>query len=232
MPSILACLFLIIAKDLLHCLNVDKYILFVKNQDMARRKIFSDRRALILKAAERVFEHYGYAKTTMEDIAKEASIPRATVYLDFAGKEEILMASVEEKLQEVLAKMQHLAETSTRSKLETIADIMLVHVLFAHEKSSRYCDPISLGSISHRVRTELGHYLQQEVQLIATLLQQAVEAGELQPQTDFLKTASILSQSMSGYLPPHNLKYTQEEITEQASSLFRWVLGGLQHESC
>lgn len=44
----------------------------------------------ILQAAWRVFERYGVAKTTMNDIAKEAGVARQTVYNAFPGKEEVL----------------------------------------------------------------------------------------------------------------------------------------------
>jgi AcrR family transcriptional regulator len=51
-------------------------------------------RLAVLKAAEGCFDHFGIAKTTMEDIAKAAGVSRATVYRYFADREALVLASV------------------------------------------------------------------------------------------------------------------------------------------
>lgn len=50
----------------------------------------SDRRATILRAASRLFEHYGHGKTTIADVAREAGVGVGSVYLEFASKEAIV----------------------------------------------------------------------------------------------------------------------------------------------
>ena len=54
----------------------------------------TDARAAILTAAEECFARYGIAKTTMEDVAKAASMSRATVYRYFADRESLIAESV------------------------------------------------------------------------------------------------------------------------------------------
>lgn len=65
---------------------------------MAARSTDTDTRtdphATILAAAEECFERYGIAKTTMEDVAKAASMSRATVYRYFADRESLIAESV------------------------------------------------------------------------------------------------------------------------------------------
>src|SRR5512135_1234627 len=51
-----------------------------------------ERQQQILTAAAAVIIHLGYDKTTMNDIADEASVSRGTVYLYFKGKEELFEA--------------------------------------------------------------------------------------------------------------------------------------------
>jgi AcrR family transcriptional regulator len=46
----------------------------------------------ILEAAERLFRHYGYGKTTVADIARDLGMSPANVYRFFASKEEIHQA--------------------------------------------------------------------------------------------------------------------------------------------
>lgn len=48
----------------------------------------------ILEAAERLFRHFGYRKTTVADIARAAGMAKGSVYLHFSSKEEIFLAIV------------------------------------------------------------------------------------------------------------------------------------------
>lgn len=47
------------------------------------------KREAILLAAETVFRQYGYRRTSMEDIAKEADVSRPSVYSYFKNKDEV-----------------------------------------------------------------------------------------------------------------------------------------------
>lgn len=50
------------------------------------------RRAAILNAARWCFLNFGFAKTTLEDIAKRAKLSRTLLYRSFKGKEDIFKA--------------------------------------------------------------------------------------------------------------------------------------------
>ena len=66
----------------------------------------SERREQILDAAERLFRHYGPGKTTMAEIAREARVGVGSVYLEFAGKEAILVELSRRRHGAVLAAMR------------------------------------------------------------------------------------------------------------------------------
>ena len=51
-----------------------------------------DREERILRAASNLIAHYGYDKTTVSDIAREAGISKGAVYLHFASKEDLFEA--------------------------------------------------------------------------------------------------------------------------------------------
>jgi AcrR family transcriptional regulator len=53
-----------------------------------------DTRTRILDVADRLFRHYGYAKTTVADLARELGMSPANVYRFFASKLEIGRAHV------------------------------------------------------------------------------------------------------------------------------------------
>jgi AcrR family transcriptional regulator len=64
----------------------------------------------IAEAALRLFARYGYKRTSMDDIAREAGVARATLYLHFKGKDDVFRAmlaglggQVETRCREALA---------------------------------------------------------------------------------------------------------------------------------
>jgi AcrR family transcriptional regulator len=69
-----------------------------------------DRRRAILDCAARLFGHYGHAKTTVADIAREAQMGVGTVYLVFPSKEAIVEELSSSAHVRVLHAMREIAE--------------------------------------------------------------------------------------------------------------------------
>ena len=65
----------------------------------------------ILAAAKQLFGHYGYRRTSIDDIAQEARIAKGTVYLYFKSKEEIFRALCQQLLETVLTAAEEAAHT-------------------------------------------------------------------------------------------------------------------------
>lgn len=53
---------------------------------------FADKRSLIIDAALALFRQYGYRRTSMEDIAKDANVAKGTLYIYFKSKDELFEA--------------------------------------------------------------------------------------------------------------------------------------------
>jgi AcrR family transcriptional regulator len=56
-----------------------------------------NKREKILDAALARFEHYGFLKTTVDEIARQAQVGKGTVYSYFNSKKEILIALVDQE---------------------------------------------------------------------------------------------------------------------------------------
>lgn len=82
----------------------------------------------ILEAALNVFQKWGYNKTTMQDIAKEARKGKSTLYYYYKSKEEILEAVAIQEMHRIIS----IAENSirgislTRDKIRTFI-FTLIH---------------------------------------------------------------------------------------------------------
>lgn len=71
-------------------------------------------RSRILEAGIKLFSRYGYMKTSLEDIAREAGIAKATIYYYFPSKEETFLAAFRDKAQELFEVLERqIAEAQT-----------------------------------------------------------------------------------------------------------------------
>ncbi len=83
--------------------------------DIARRRMerraaggrrSDERWASVLASASRVFTEVGYEKATLEDVARDVGINRATLYYYVGTKEELLVALLTEPIATVTARLE------------------------------------------------------------------------------------------------------------------------------
>lgn len=79
-------------------------------QNQAAQNAESVRRNRILEAARERFLHYGYKKTTMDEIAADAAISKATLYAQFSNKEDILIHLMEQEARNLQRELYHKAK--------------------------------------------------------------------------------------------------------------------------
>lgn len=82
-------------------------------------------RAKILSGADKLFQKYGLAKTTMEDIAREAGKGKSTLYYYFKSKEEIFDAIIKAEKEVFFEIIQNAIanETTALKKFEVFLTI-------------------------------------------------------------------------------------------------------------
>lgn len=64
-------------------------------------KTRTKKREKIIGAATSLFSRWGYAKTSLEDVARGAHIAKATIYYYFSSKEDVFIAAIREKAEEL-----------------------------------------------------------------------------------------------------------------------------------
>ncbi|TDR35200.1 TetR family transcriptional regulator [Aquamicrobium defluvii] len=137
----------------------------------------------ILEAAERLFRHYGYNKTTVADIARDLGMSPANVYRFFASKEQIhqaicgrMLAASLELNRSIAAlplgaaeRLRRCVLTQHKLTVETMLDEQKVHemVIVAIERDwhviDKYIDQLHLiyaGLIEEGIRT--GEFARQD----------------------------------------------------------------------
>src|SRR5690606_37725298 len=82
-------------------------------------------------AAARLVKHYGFGKTTVADIAREAGVGVGTVYLEFTSKDAIVTTLSSQFHGDVLGSMRSAAQTpgSYATRLRGIFDARVTFLL-------------------------------------------------------------------------------------------------------
>jgi AcrR family transcriptional regulator len=95
------------------------------------------RRETIIEAAWSCFLQHGYAKTSLEDVAKRAGLSRPLIYLQFANKQELFACAIEKIMDRNFVSATRVLDLDIdrKAKLLRIVDVWLLEPL-AHLMSS------------------------------------------------------------------------------------------------
>lgn len=96
-----------------------------------------ERNQRILDAAAKLFAHYGYDKTTVNDIAVEAGISKGAVYLHYKSKEDLFDSLIIHEGMKMLDVMLQ--------RVETDPDAGSIFALYQHAMVATYSSPLILA---------------------------------------------------------------------------------------
>jgi AcrR family transcriptional regulator len=150
-------------------------------------------RARILDTAQEVFTRYGYAKTTMDDIAREMGKGKSSIYYYFTSKEDIFKAVIEKELLMMKTRIFNAVSQKEDSREKLKAYVM-----------ERMHGLKSLKNLNQVVRSEFifpGDFVdqtrqktdQEEINIITDILDQGVKDGIFHLEDTFLTAIAIVT---------------------------------------
>lgn len=184
-------------------------------------------RERILAAAFERFSRYGFRRTSMEDIAGEAGVSRAALYLQFSNKEEIFRS-----LSQDLHDQSHHRAMAALSAEAPLADRLRGA---AEAKSLRFVE-IAYGSPhgselmdeNNRICGDLSAESQKRFHaLLVRAFREAAKAGEIDPAgagVNAVDAADLFAGSIAGLKGPG---VTVELYRKHLAALVRVFVAGL-----
>jgi TetR/AcrR family transcriptional regulator, regulator of autoinduction and epiphytic fitness len=184
----------------------------------------------ILAAALTLFGHYGYRRTSIDDIAQEAGIAKGTVYLYFRSKEEIFRALSQQLLDQVLSAAEEAvhADNALASRLRGLMEAKFGYFFDLMHQSAHVRELID-------AKNELCADLfaqadRRYVQMLTKTIATAVAAKELQLDAvdlDVAAAAELLIRSASGLGTYGATPLTQAAFRRHLHALVRVFVVGL-----
>ena len=186
------------------------------------------KRAHYLKSALDVFMAYGFRKTSMDDIARQANVSRPALYQEFKNKTEIFRALSRDMMDNALA--------CARSAFDTCGDNNFRKQLFESIDHSimeihRFVDQtphgVELIGVNQEIALDLEDAWKTKMtEVIASGIEKAIKRGDVniclyqKAGIDSLAMAKILMQGMEGI---RNSYLTGNSIDDDVARLIDFV---------
>ena len=215
-----------------------------REREVRRREGY---RETILHAAERVILRKGYSALTMDDVAREAQLSKATVYKYVAGKGALLFEimghsfdEVRDQFAAVLAGPGTAAEKLRgliRAVLQSNEDMKQINRILWMDKAMLKlmrvfaAPPGKAGSASPGDRRMLAMFRQKRQEMIdlgARILAEGVASGEFRPMNT-VQAAAFVEAVLQGYTHMRFWEGDAPLPPEAAEDLTRFIVHGIRN---
>lgn len=189
-----------------------------------------DIKDLILDAADRLLNQFGYKKMTMDNLAQEVGIAKGTLYLHFPSKEELVLAHIDRIVYRLLVKLQVIAH-GDGSASERLREMLLTRVLFRFDNVQHYTESLSdlLADIRSSLLQRREKHFALEARVFADVLEEGGKDGSFDVEETQSTTNAILFATNS--LLPYSLSANElgrrKELERKISKIADLILVGL-----
>ncbi|MBC7387730.1 MAG: TetR/AcrR family transcriptional regulator [Opitutaceae bacterium] len=136
---------------------------------------------VILKAAQKKFAEFGLAKTTMNDIASELGMGKASIYYYFDCKESLYEAVISKEQEHFLQEIQKIIKPSVSAKAILKVYSKKRTVLFEYCLNLAKLNGEGLSNCLPFVKKLFDEFGQKEVELIKSILELGMTNEEFAP---------------------------------------------------
>jgi len=184
----------------------------------------------ILDAAEGLLGRFGYSKTTVEEIAREAGIGKGTIYLHFESKKEVALATIDRLVARVVDRLEEIA-SGPRPAVDRLREMLVARVVLRLEGVRHYAGRIDelLRAIRPELLARRTQHFEREARVLRAVLEEGAARGELRGDDDAATAAAMIAATNS--LLPYDLSVKQlhrrKAIAEQAGRIADLLLTGI-----
>lgn len=190
------------------------------DQKMSKKQALTEfHRGSILAAAERLFAEKGTDRTTMDDIAREAEYSKATLYVYFQSKEEIINAILLSGML-LLKKKIHEAIESCSDWLQAYDAVCLAIIRFYDENPTTYdaaagaMPPVPPGEEPPKGIADILRVNREIDEELAAFLERGVAAGAVDTRVPPMEAVLLFWSALAGMV--RTARYRDAYIQEAA----------------
>jgi AcrR family transcriptional regulator len=185
-----------------------------------------DARMKIIDIARNIFTHFGFKKTTMEEIALATKKGKSSIYYYFNSKEEIFKAVVEKEAEEL--KEELFKKTSDiEDPIERLKIYITVRMRKLNKLTNFYSalksDYLSHLEFIEQIRKS---YDLDEIRIVAGIIQDGIERGKFTVEDPQLSAVAIVT-AMKGLEVPLFLNKEHDNFEIRLNNLINFLFYGI-----
>lgn len=181
----------------------------------------------IIKAAHDYFAHYGYAKTTVADLAREIGFSKAYIYRFFESKQAIGEAIVDECLAEIFAKAREAVESGrgANDKLRKFAKTVTSASIDVAFNNHKIYEVATHASSENWLPVQA--YVERLQALLEDILKEGRESGEFERKTPIDETRRAIYYALLPFIDPVFLQRSIDILPDAQTEVINLILRSL-----
>lgn len=189
-----------------------------------------DTRQIILDAAMARFQHYGYAKTTMSEIAKDCGMSAGNIYRFFPSKLDIAEAMARKFNAERFQTFAQIAREDTPA-IDRLYKFLRYQLETTYEKLDSDAKVLEIAERLSDERPEFANEeLAQERIYLCQILEEGVKSGEFAPiQSPNFAAEMIQTATMKFTYPQLFSALTLPQLRRELDGVMELISAGLKH---
>ncbi len=197
-------------------------------RERAHKKAVATRKR-ILDAALKLFARQGYNNTSIDDLARASGVGRATIYLHFRGKAEILKTLTDDMLEQIDQVISPInMEDTERSEMEQTL-MILDNLISVQKRNPQLAELILQGSISEETDAILMDFYRALNNLIVEGLEKAISIGIIRSLDIEVAARCILGALKEVLIQPlARGEISPEKARSMSASMVDFVHNGLR----
>jgi AcrR family transcriptional regulator len=190
----------------------------------------SDKKKIILKIADKMFAHYGYRKTTMDDIARACKMAKSSLYYYFQNKDEIFAVVIRQD-SVIFREKLNAAVNSASSPIDKIVAYVYARLKHLRDLTNYYTtltdEYLELYYSIEEIRNEFYIY---EKHTLINLLQSGIEENIfIIPDPDL--TARMISIIIKGLEYPLLISRSDIDLENEIPKLLNILFDGIKNNN-
>jgi AcrR family transcriptional regulator len=182
----------------------------------------------IVAAAKKRFAHFGYAKTTMAEVASDCDMSPGNLYRFFPGKLDIAEAIATADFEKRLAHQRSLARQPGRSAREKLSDLLFDELRSTYGRLEKDARVVEMARVIAAERPLFGNWmLENQRSILVEILEDGEARGEFKALDKAFTAEMIQSATMKFHYPQLFSKLTLPKLERELEGVFQLLLTGL-----
>jgi AcrR family transcriptional regulator len=185
-------------------------------------------REQIVQAAKKRFSHFGYAKTTMAEVATDCAMSPGNLYRFYPGKLDIAEAIATEDYAKHLEHMRKLAVAPGKDGRQRLHDLLFEELRRTYQKLEKDPRAYEMALVISRERPEFANWmLHEERKILIELMDESERRGEFKIEDKEMTAEMVQSATMKFRYPQLWSKLTLPKLERELEGVLNLLINGL-----